>query len=60
MIAEALPEGVLEPGGHVDGFVYFQGVMRREDRVRFDLKLIDGNSNEQLGEAVVPLVVKLR
>ena len=60
MISEALPEGVLEPGGHVDGFVYFQGVTRREDKVKFDLKLVDGQTNEPIGEAVVPLVVRFR
>lgn len=60
MIAEALPEGVLEPGGHVDGFVYFQGVTRREQRVRFDFKMYDAQTGQQLGEAVVPFMVKYR
>lgn len=26
MLRKALPEGVLEPGGRLDGFVYFEGV----------------------------------
>ena len=60
MIAEALPEGVLEPGGHVDGFVYFQGVTQREDHVKFDFKLVDGSTQQQVGEAVVPFLVKHR
>jgi len=57
MIAEALPEGVLEPGGHVDGFVYFQTVGRRETRVRFDYKLYDARADAKLGEIIIPLRV---
>jgi hypothetical protein len=58
MIAEALPEGVLEPGGQVDGFVYFQGVTRRELRVRFDYKLYDARADSKLGEVIIPMRVK--
>ncbi len=58
MIAEALPEGVLEPGGQVDGFVYFQGVTQRETRVRFDYKLYDARADSTLGEVIIPLRVK--
>jgi hypothetical protein len=57
MIAEALPEGVLQPGGHVDGFLYFQGVYGREEHVRFDMRLVDANSGATVGTAYIPLRV---
>lgn len=47
-------------GGRVDGFVYFQGVQRREERVRFDMRLVDGNTGQPVGEAIIPLRVRLR
>ncbi|MBL8954201.1 MAG: hypothetical protein JNK82_25715 [Myxococcaceae bacterium] len=58
MLAEALPEGVLEPGGQVDGFVYFQGVTQREARVRFDYQLHDARADAKLGEVIIPMRVK--
>jgi hypothetical protein len=60
MMAESLPEGVLEPGGRVDGFVYFQSVAHREERLRFDFKLADAKTGEALGTASIPLRVHLR
>jgi hypothetical protein len=37
MLRQALPEGVLEPGGEVSGFVYFERIAAGEDE-RFELR----------------------
>lgn len=34
MLRKALPEGVLQPGGRVTGFVYFEGMGKETGRVR--------------------------
>lgn len=60
MLAEALPEGVHEDGGRVDGFIYFQNVTR-EDQVRFELKLVDASNGTELGTPIsVPFRVGRR
>jgi hypothetical protein len=35
MLAAALPEGVLQPGGRLDGWLYFPGIPRSADTVTF-------------------------
>ncbi|MBX7113530.1 MAG: hypothetical protein K1X64_04280 [Myxococcaceae bacterium] len=60
MLAEALPEGVLQNGGSVQGFVYFQLVTEREAQVRLELKLFDADTNEALGTASLPFAVRAR
>jgi hypothetical protein len=54
MISQALPEGALQDGGTVAGFVYFQNVTGRETSVQFELTLIDASSGETLGTARIP------
>lgn len=58
MISLGLPEGVLEDGGHVEGFVYFQGVARREAQVHFELQLVEAETEQALGVMVVPFSVR--
>ena len=60
MLAESIPEGVLEPGGRIDGFVYFQNVSNRESRVRFELDLFDASSGVPMARTSVPMRVQLR
>jgi hypothetical protein len=57
MVNEALPAGVLDQGGSISGFLYFQKVVNREQRVQFEMKLVDANGNVPKGEARIPLVV---
>lgn len=52
-LARALPEGVIEPGGKVSGFVYFPGVGADVKRVRLRADLV----NAQTGETLVPLAL---
>lgn len=58
MLAEALPEGVLESNGKVDGFVYFQSVADREQRVHFEVQLVDASNNQSFGKVSVPMLVR--
>lgn len=58
MLAEGLPEGVLEQGGSLSGFLFFQGVTQAERRVRLEMKLIDASTNDELGTLSVPLLVR--
>jgi hypothetical protein len=60
MISQAIPEGVLQPNGRVDGFVYFQGISNREAAVSFDMQLVDAHANAPFARASVPMRVVLR
>lgn len=57
MINNALPQGTLEPGGTVDGFLYFQGVTRRESGVTLQLKLVDAETGAPFGSLGIPFQV---
>jgi hypothetical protein len=57
MVNQALPAGVLDQGGSVSGFLYFQKVVNREQRVQFEMKLVDANGNVPQGAAEIPLAV---
>ncbi len=58
MLAEALPAGVLQIGGRVSGFVYFQGISDRETRVKFEMDLVDAANSEAFGHVSLPFEVK--
>jgi hypothetical protein len=58
MLAQALPEGTLENGGTVDGFLYFQGVGNREREVILQAQLVDATTNEPFGELSIPFQVR--
>lgn len=58
MLTQALPEGTLEEGGRVEGFLYFQGVAERESRVVLQARLVDANTGEPLGTVDIPFQVR--
>ncbi|WP_426755669.1 hypothetical protein [Myxococcus sp. Y35] len=58
MLQKALPEGTLEPGGSMAGFLYFQGVGEREGQVVLQARLVDAESGEQLGTLDIPFQVR--
>jgi hypothetical protein len=58
MLARALPEGSLENGGTVAGFLYFQGVGNRERQVILQAKLVDASTGEPFGELSIPFQVR--
>lgn len=57
MVRQALPEGVIDPGGEVEGFIYFEPVPADLDRVSFQVDLVDGDTGDQFAEAEIPFTV---
>lgn len=58
MMERALPEGTLEEGGTVSGFLYFQGVGDRERQVILQAQLVDAATNQPFGELSIPFQVR--
>jgi hypothetical protein len=58
MLRQALPEGTLENGGTLTGFLYFQDVSEREGRVTLQARLVDANTGEQFGTLSIPFDVR--
>ena len=54
MISEALPEGVVQDGGSVSGFVYFQSVTGRESVEQFEMNLVDASGGQTFGVIAIP------
>ncbi len=57
MIERALPEGVLEPGGMVSGFVYFNDVGDREKQVLFRAEVVGAREGKQVATVAIPFRV---
>ncbi len=60
MLNDALPEGTLEPGGTMAGFLYFQGVAHRESAVTLQLRLVDAETGEPFGSLGIPFEVSTK
>jgi hypothetical protein len=60
MVEQALPEGTLEDGGTVAGFLYFQGVAEREKQVTLQAELVDARTGEHFGRLSIPFQVSRR
>ena len=58
MLVRAIPEGVLQPGGTVDGFLYFETVPKGVESVTFTYQLHDANSRESLGTVQIPFAAR--
>jgi hypothetical protein len=58
MLRRALPEGTLEPGGTVTGFLYFQDVSEREGSVTLQARLVDARTGEQFATLSIPFGVR--
>lgn len=58
MIARALPEGVLQPGGRVTGFVYFQNPPETAERVTFTAELVNAETGDQFGIVRIPFTLR--
>ena len=57
MLALALPDGVLEPGREVSGFVYFERAPRQVREVTLTWPVVDATGTP-LGVALVPLPLR--
>jgi hypothetical protein len=58
MLSQALPEGVLQPGGRVAGFLYFHRIRQSDGRVTFAEDVIDANTRERIATLRIPLLVQ--
>jgi hypothetical protein len=58
MVRKALPEGTLESGGSVDGFLYFPEVSDRAQHVELTARLVDANTGEAFGTLRIPFQVQ--
>lgn len=58
MVQKALPEGVLEPGGRISGFVYFENVDDDARQVEFMEEVVNAASGERLGMIDIPFAVR--
>jgi hypothetical protein len=54
MLSEALPEGILQDGGKVAGFVYFRSVTGREPKVQFEMTLADASDGQTFASVAIP------
>ncbi len=57
MLERALPEGTLDPGGRVSGYLYFEQPAPALERAQFRFDLIGARAGERLGTLTVPFVV---
>lgn len=57
MIQKALPEGVLDPGGRVTGYLYFQNVKRDAGLVEFTQELVSAEGRD-IGTVRIPFEVE--
>jgi hypothetical protein len=59
MIRMALPEGTLDPGGRITGFLYFEDVEDLDiPTVDFEVDLVDSESGTELGTIRIPFSVQ--
>ena len=58
MVEQVLPEGVIDPGGRVSGFLYFERVDPDAPRVRFRADLTDADTGNSFGEISIPFTVE--
>jgi hypothetical protein len=58
MLRRALPEGVVEHGGQVSGFLYFPRVVAREQQVLFTAELAEGRDGVQVAAVRIPFVIR--
>jgi len=57
MLQAALPEGVLDTGGHVAGFIYFQKLPQGTERIQFRARMIDAETEQTVASLDIPFVV---
>lgn len=58
MLAQGIPEGVLEPKGHISGFLYFDKLPENLERLTFESDLVNAQTGESFGTIRIPLLVK--
>ena len=56
MVQRALPEGVISPSGHAEGFVYFEAFKRGSRTLMLNVDIVDAVSGTTLGTAHIPFM----
>ncbi len=56
MLQRVLPEGVIQPGGSVAGFLYFEKIPSELELVRFRADLVNAQNGNIFGEISIPLL----
>lgn len=57
MIRLALPDGVIDVGGYLSGFLYFQNIPTKEREIKFVAKLINAVSGDLMGTISIPFII---
>jgi len=57
MLELAIPEGVIEPGGSLSGYLYFPQIDDDAKRLIFGAQLMEGRSGMRLGALEVPFEI---
>lgn len=57
MLRQVLPEGVVDPGGSLAGFLYFEKVDSDLMEVEFRYELANANNGERFGMLTIPFLV---
>jgi hypothetical protein len=60
MLQLALPEGTLDSGGSVEGFIYFQKPDTGTRHLRLRMKIVDAESGFTLGSTDMPFIVAVQ
>jgi hypothetical protein len=58
MLELALPDGALEEGGRLSGFLYFESISRDVRKVTFKMNVTDLKTGEILGQISIPFEVR--
>ena len=58
MIQQVIPEGVIEPGGSLSGFIYFEQVPADLERVELHFELSSAETGERFGMISIPFRVE--
>lgn len=56
LLAEALPEGVIQDGGSLRGVVWFEDLSEEVDRVTFQAELVNADTGAEMGRITIPFV----
>ena len=57
MVGKALPEGVLEAGGKIQGFLYFEDGDPKGDMATFEMDVVSAATQQTLATARIPLEI---
>jgi hypothetical protein len=57
MLAKGIPEGVLDPGGTITGFLYFAKIPADLERPIFKMEMVNAESGNSFGTIRIPMTV---